>query len=210
MPLPPRVERTHGLADDLLRELAPLLAEDGIDVGHLDDVDLPTFQAALDRAVERRNMALFTPVGPAREIAAATVRVVAESIISGDTVLAATILDQVKPESADNSSATVAGCIGLALGLLDEWMSGRASAAPAALATHVRLPAGHWTGERAAADVLALAGKGRAFRSLHTLIVKQGSNQLLPGCALAVAAAIQAWAELTQAPLRDVAYAAIQ
>ena len=55
MPRPPRVERQHGLADDLLRELAPLLAEDGIDVSRLDDVDVPTLQAALDRAVERRN-----------------------------------------------------------------------------------------------------------------------------------------------------------
>ena len=60
MPRPPRLERQHGLADDLLRELAPLLAEDGIDVSRLDDVDVPTLQAALDRTVERRNMALFS------------------------------------------------------------------------------------------------------------------------------------------------------
>lgn len=210
MPRPPRVERQHGLADDLLRELAPLLAEDGIDVSRLDDVDVPTLQAALDRAVERRNMALFTPVGRARELAAATMRVAAEGIISGDTVLAAAVLDQVTPESPDDSSATVAGCIGLALGLLDEWLCGGESVAPAGLAMSVRLPPGHWTGERAAADVLALARKGRAFRALRTLIVNQGSHQLLPGCALAVAAAIQAWADVTQAPIREVAEAAVQ
>ena len=184
MPRPPRVERQHGLADDLLRELAPLLAEDGIDVSRLDDVDAPTLQAALDRAVERRNMALFTPVGRARELAAATMRVAAEGIITGDTVLAAAVLDRVTPESPDDSSATVAGCIGLALGLLDEWLCGGESVAPAGLAMSVRLPPGHWTGERAAADVLALARKGRAFRALRTLIVNQGSHQLLPGTSL--------------------------
>jgi len=110
--------------------------------------------------------------------------VAAEGIISGDMVLSAAVLDQFTPESPDDSSATVAGCIGLALGLLDEWLCGGESVAPAGLAMSVRLPPGHWTGERAAADVLTLARKGRAFRSLRTLIVNQGSHQLLPGTSL--------------------------
>ncbi len=204
LPGPPRVARKHGLADELLAELAPLLAEDGIDVDRLEALDLATLQAAMARAVERRNLALFTPVGPAREIAAATLGLVVESILGNDTVLAAAILDQVQPESHDNSVATVASCIGMSLGLLDHWMTGQAPQAPGALAANTRLPEGHWVGGRSATDILVLAGKGRAFRSLDKLIAGQGSHQLLPGGALALAAAVKAWATLTGDPVREV------
>ncbi|MGE3257865.1 MAG: hypothetical protein AB7J25_29995 [Pseudonocardia sp.] len=58
----------------MLRELAPLLAEEGIhrdERGEFSDLDVPdlqTLQRALDRAVERQNLALFTPTGHAREL----------------------------------------------------------------------------------------------------------------------------------------------
>ena len=48
-----------------MRELAPLLAGEGIDVDNIDVPDLAVLQAALNRAVERRNMTHFTPVGQA-------------------------------------------------------------------------------------------------------------------------------------------------
>src|SRR5205085_4379845 len=117
---------------------------------------------------------------------------------------AAAVLEQVVPESPDQTAPTVAGCTGVALGLLDEWLSGRDLAAPAQLAARTRLPAGHWTGERAATDVLALASKGRAFRSLHTLTVRQGGHHLLYGSALALAAATIAWAQRTDTELAEL------
>jgi hypothetical protein len=43
-------------ANETLRELAPLLAEEGIDVDNIDVPDLDTRQQALNRAVERHNM----------------------------------------------------------------------------------------------------------------------------------------------------------
>lgn len=196
---PPKIQWKSGLADELMSELAPLLAEDGIDIHDLEASDLDTLQAAMNRAVERRNMALFTPVGQARDVATTTLCLIVEAILDGNTTLAATILDQVQPESPDNSVATVASCIGMSLGLLDNWMTGQTPGAPPALSTRTRLPSGHWTGERAATDILALASKGRAFRSLRTLIIQQGSHQLLPGSALAVAAATRAWADSTGA-----------
>ena len=79
-----------GIAKETLRELAPLLAEEGIDAGNIDVPDLDTLQRAMDRAVERH--------------------------------------------------------------------------------------AGHWTGERAATDILALARKGRAFRSLNALITGKAAS----------------------------------
>jgi hypothetical protein len=196
-PGPPQVQFTPGLADDLMQELAPLLAEEGIDLNAVDVPDLETLQQGMTRAVERRNMALFTPVGPTREIAVVTLWLVVDAILDDDTALAGAILDQVQPESPDNAVATVASCIGVALGLLDDWLSGHDPNAPADLRAHTTLPKGHWTGGRAATDILVLAGKGKAFRSLHTLITKQGSHQLLPGCALALAAAANSWAELS-------------
>ncbi len=150
----PEIQFKPGMADELLRELAPLLAEEGIDVKNLDVPDMDTLQQALSRAIERRNMAMFTPIGRVREQAAVTMRLAAEAIADGDTKLAAGILDQAQPESPDDSAATVAGCTGLALGLLDQWLAGHDTSAPASLATMTRLPAGHWTGERAARDIL--------------------------------------------------------
>ena len=161
---PPRIEHKPGLANEL-RELAPLLAEEGIDVDNIDVPDLETLQAAMTRAVERRNTQLFSPVGPTRDIALVTVRLVVEAILDDNTTLAGALLDQVVPESPDNTAATAASCIGIVLGLLDDWLSGHTRDVPDDLAKRTALPAGHWTGERAATDILALAANGRAFTS---------------------------------------------
>jgi hypothetical protein len=139
----PEIQHRPGLAKDMLRELAPLLAEEGIDVDNIDVPDLETLQAAMNRAVERHNMALFTPIGQAHEYAVTTLRLVVEAVADNDTALAAAILDSVPPEAPpDGKSATVAGCTGIALGLLDEWLSGHHPNAPARLAQQTRLPAG--------------------------------------------------------------------
>ena len=199
-----------GMAQEMLRELGPLLAEEGIDVDDLDGIDLDTLQQAMGRAVERRNLELFSPVGPARDITVTTLRLVARAVVDGDTALAAGILDQVQPESPDGSVATVAGCIGVALGLLDAWMSGAAGDVPAGLAQGTRLPAGHWNGGRAATDILALAGKGRALRSLDRLHARHGGMEILTGSALVLAVAAGTWAQLTGTPPAELIPAVIR
>ena len=205
----PQIEFKPGIAKETLRELAPLLAEEGIDV---DNIDVPdhTLQAAMNRAVERHNMTRFTPVGHARDLVITTLRLTVEAIAAGDTTLAAAILEQVQPESPDNTVATVAGCIGAALGLLDDWLTGSDPHAPKDLGQRVRLPAGHWLGERAATDILVLARKGRAFGSLNTLIARQGGKHVLYGSALTLAAAIQTWATGTDTPVPDLVRAAVR
>jgi len=87
--------------------------------------------------------------------------------------------------------------IGAALGLLDDRLCGADPHAPNGVGPRAQLPAGHWRGERAATDILVLARKGRAFRSLNTLIVRQGGEHVLDGSVLTLAAATQTWAELT-------------
>src|SRR6266545_2280664 len=92
-PGPPRIEFKPGMAKELLGELAPLLAEEGIDVNNIDVPDIETLQRAMNRAAERHNMALFTPVGDTRELAATTLRLVVEALAEDDTTLASTILE---------------------------------------------------------------------------------------------------------------------
>ena len=53
-------------------------------------------------------MARFTPVGPARDWAVTALRLAVEAIADGNTALAGSILEQVQPESEDNSTTTVA------------------------------------------------------------------------------------------------------
>lgn len=202
-----RVEHRPGMAAEMFRELAPLLAEEGIDVNCLDELgapDLATLQASLNRAVERHNLALFTPVGRARELAVATLRLAVEAITEDDTTRAGAALDQAQPESPDGQAPTVSACIGVALGLLDEYLGSPNSLAPQGIRGLVRLPAGHWFGARAATDILVLAGKGRAFRSLETLLVRQGGQQVLYGAALALAATTTAWSDHTGTPISEL------
>ena len=204
VPRLPEIQFKPGLADEMMRELAPLLAEEGIDVDNIDVPDMETLQKALNRAVDRQNTALFTPVGQRRDLAVVTLGLVIEAIADDNTTLAAEILDGVQPESPDNSTATVSACIGVALGLLDEWLSGRDPSVPANLGEQTRLPAGHWVGERAAADILVLARKGRAFRSLGKLLGQQSGLHVLYGSAIALAAAIKRWAHLTGTSVPDL------
>ena len=78
------------------------------------------------------------------------------------------------------------------------------------LAKLTRLPAGHWTGERAATDIITLARKGRAFASLNFLIARQGGRHVLYGSALALAAALQARARHADTTVIDLARTVIR
>lgn len=193
------------MADDLMREIAPLLAEDGIDLNDPNSIpDMKTLQRALDSAIERRNMQLFTPVGEARSLALTTLRLFVEAIASDQAELAEAILATAVPESSDGSKATVAGTIGVALDVLDTVLGSGHPQAPAGIGARAKLPKGHWLGERAARDILDLARRGRAFRALDSLIAKQGSPAVQAGAALALAGAIQAWADLAGTPVDQV------
>jgi len=125
-PGPPQIEIKPGLAQETLRELAPLLAKEGIDVDNIDVPDLATLQAAFNRAVERHNMTCFTPVGHARDLAITTLRLVIEAIADDDTALAAAILEQAGPESPASVSRSACSMTG----------------SPAATATHQAASAG--------------------------------------------------------------------
>jgi len=150
-------------------------------------------------------VALFTPVGESRSLALTTLRLYVEAIADGETELAGAILATAVPESPDGSTATVAGTIGVALDLLDAILSGRHDEAPTGIGARTKLPKGLWVGERAARDVLDLARKGRAFATLDSPIRRQGSPAVQSGAALALAATMQAWSDLTGKPVDQIA-----
>jgi hypothetical protein len=150
-------------------------------------------------------MALFTPVGESRELALTTLRLYVEAIADNQTELAGAILATAIPESPDGTEATVAGTIGAALDLLDTILSGQHPGAPARIGARTRLPKGHWAGERAAGDILDLARKGKSFNALGALITRQGSHAVQSGAAIALAAAMITWSELTGRPVDQVA-----
>jgi hypothetical protein len=199
------------MADDLMHEIAPLLAEDGIDLNDPDKIpDTETLQLALNRAIERRNMELFTPVGEARSLALTTLRLYVEAIASGQTDLAGAILATAVPESPDGSQATVAGTIGVALDLLDNILTGSQPGTPPGIGAKSKLPKGHWYGERAARDILDLARRGRAHSALGALITRQGSHAVQAGAALALAGTMQTWATLVGKPVDQVTPSVLQ
>lgn len=191
------IRRQWGLADQMMQEMKPLLLADGID---LDDPDNPPaladLQAALDRAVERRNLELFTPIGARRDAAATFLMQFGLLIAEGADALAAALLARVQPEAKDDEAPEVSAVIGAALDLLDGWLTGRAQGVPQHLAP-ARLPPGWRREAKSATEVLALAGRGRAFSSCGALIARQGGERVLVASALAVAAAAQAWSQKT-------------
>jgi hypothetical protein len=198
----PDFEHRPGMADEVLRDLAPLLAAQGIDVRSSTPVDLATLQKAMADAVERHNFELFSPVGEDRALAADVLQEAVEALLSGDFGYAADLLDDVPPESPHGYTPTVAGCIGVALGLLDDWLSGQLAAAPSNLRKEISLPSGgdHVT-KQAAIDILALAAKGRAFRSVNQLIMSHGGGgNILFGSTLALAGATGAWSRHSGKP----------
>lgn len=74
----------------------------------------------------------------------------------------------------------------------------------------MRLPTGHWLGERAATDILVLARQGCAFSSLDTLIAQQGGQHVHYGSALTLTAATQTWAADSNTPVGDLARTAVR
>ena len=144
--LPPDVQRRPGLGAEILGEIAPLLADGGIDLDDLERCDPQRLQEALNRAAE---------------------------------------------EAGDGDEPTVGACIGVSLGLLDNWLS-TTSGAPARL-VDLDLPFARTDAERAAVQIVTLARRGDASATLGFLVSEHGGKTLLLGCVMALSAVARAW-----------------
>ena len=200
----PVIKHKPGLADGLMKELAPFLAEDGIDL-EAGVPDTAVFQAALDRAVERYNRMLFTPVGEARAEAVATLCNVVDFIERDSMREAAELLDRVPSDPSEAQPAAVSHCVGLALGLLDEWLGAATSSAPPEVSYVMGLPDREGYGGEAAARLLVLACQGRAFSSLRQLVVDSGGHELLFAASLAVTSVVEGWSMVEDKTMFEIA-----
>ena len=196
------IVHTPGMAAEMMRELAPLLAEDGIDLDNLEtDADLDTLNTALARATKRRNLELFTPTGEWRAMALTVHRLVTEALAEGNTDLARTIIDGIEPDPVDNLPS-VAQVIGAGLGVLDQQ---RHDATFAQALSSAKPPESGAEAMRAARDILSAARKQGAFDQLGNLHRRYAGMAILEGTLLAVAGTVIALAGLKGAHLREIA-----
>lgn len=181
-----------GMAAELMAELAPLLAEDGIDLENGIAPDLETLNAALARATERRNLARFTPIGDDRSRALTVLRLTADALLTGNLDLAHALIDAVPPEPEPGSTMpAVSHVIGAGLGALDTWaQTGVGAHFPTTRMPHLSAAA-----DAAAADILRRAAHANAFGALSPLIARYRGKLVLEATTVAVAAGIQSLAD---------------
>lgn len=191
------VRHAPGMAANMMEELTPLLAAEGIDLND-PNLSLEDLNEALARATEQRNLKNFTPVGDYRAWSLAALREFSIALAEGSDG-AASVLDSIGPEETSERPAA-SHLIGASLGNLDSWFT---DPALTRALTSVRIPQWHDKASmKAATDILALARKHRSFDSLDRLIIRHAGLAVTEGGALVVAGAMEA---LARAESSDVA-----
>ena len=198
---PPSTPSVSGLptpaAQDLLREIAPMLAARGIEV---DLNSLASRQSRADRAGSGSGTNFVIRQGAVRDQSAAVLRDIVDALTDGDTTVANHHLDSLAAYALDQHAPSAYSCIAVALALLDDWLDSADLTIPSA-----GVPAPLTFYRQAITDIIALAGKGRALRSCDTLISRQGSRAVLVGSALAIVATIRELARHSRTPANTLA-----
>src|SRR5277367_6293994 len=86
------------------------------------------------RGGEGGGVASFAPAEDDRKLAVSLLQLACMAIAARDTKLVGEIVARAEAGNPDDTSGAVAACIGLALGMLDKWLSGQDADAPAGLA----------------------------------------------------------------------------
>ena len=196
-----------GMANDLLQEMAPLLAEDGIDVNDPSSFDMAALNAALARAVERTNLERFTPIGVTRSNTLTVLLSASEAISSGDVQSTEAVIRGIAPEPKETGEPSVAHVIGVSLGLLDSW---HRDASLTKLLARTRIPDWSSRSRAAGTDIVALARKGRALEAVAALHGRYDGLTILEGSILAIAGTLQSWAAATDQSVHDLGVAVLK
>ena len=182
------ISHDPGMSDRMMRELAPFLKAEGIDI---DDPNADFTEADLHIAMEKAqveyNRRLFTPVGAHRGLALGKLRSFSVAFAEGDIKTAEAVVASL-PSDPEDFSPSVAQVTGAAMGLLDEWFTDDVHGPKLG-----GVMAPKWsvkTSRAVARDILALAHKGRVVDSLDRLIASNSGRPVLEGSMLAVAAAV--------------------
>jgi len=190
-----------GMADELLEEIGPLLAADGFDMTDPHQgMDLDDVNAAMSRAIERRNMELVTPVGAARALTTALLRDFVNAYSAGGPQRSDIILGRLRPDPTKRHPS-FSHLMGVALETLDAWYADQTLRTALSRMTFADMPAGV---RPAISDLEALARKGRAFRSIERLLLKHNGAIVASAGAYLVASTVAAVAAQRQQPVDAV------
>jgi hypothetical protein len=191
-----------GQASEIIDELSPLLAAEGIDLHRPGPLDPVGFRTALADAVERIDLERYTPVEASRAHALRLVGVAVMAMCVADIRTLNEVIASIDPNPQDTRHASTAHVIGVCLGRLDSWHT-NPTTRTAVAGTHATTTSTELTS--ATRDVLALASpEGHAFRSIRLLLVRHGTVTLLIAALFAVAASLAAWAEHDGMDMDDV------
>ena len=199
--LPPEASIAHqpGMAEQLMEDIAPLLAADGIDLDNLDDVDLDELNAAMARAIERRNMELITPVGDREAVTILTLYSIVYALDSGTEGQLQKIFASIGPEPT-HMRPSAGHLTGIAMETLDKWYT---DASLQEILQDAKLTFGPDETRAAAEDLQVLARKGRAVRSFGSLLVNHGGLELARAGAYLIYVSIAAIAKGRQLAVND-------
>ncbi len=190
LPLPPGVEIRHRIGADaeLMEQLAPLLAAEGIDSKNLADADPEELNEAMTRAVERHNMELSTPVGDQRARAVNTLRELVIALHTENVAAVQNLFGSIGPAPTRHRPSS-----GHLTGVTMEYLDGiyRNTALHPALHV-VEIPKVDPKTQAAAEEILARAAQGTAFRTLDTLLTNHGGFELARAGIYLLAATITA------------------
>lgn len=186
-----RMQRDPQLLDEVLEQLAPLLAADGIDIQNLKNVDPSELHAAMMRAIERHQLELHTPVGKARALTVDTLRNIAQALYDEKPTLAEQLFQTMGLEATESSpSRTYA--TGVALETLDSVYSDTKLRTSLGV---VRLPELTDVTRAAAQEIQTFALQGRAFNSRDTLVTTHSPREVARAAIYLLAATVAAIAE---------------
>ncbi|WP_152346102.1 hypothetical protein [Brevibacterium sp. CFH 10365] len=196
------ISHDPGMGDRMMRELAPYLKAEGVDIDDPNaDFTEAEFHAAMEKAQGEYNRRLFTPVGAHRGLALGKLRSFSLAFAEGDIKRAEAVVASL-PSDPEDFRPSVAQVTGAAMGLVDEWFTDDALGAKLG-----GVMAPKWSAKKSRAvarDILALAHKGRVVDSLDRLITSNSGLPVLEGSMLAVAAALVRLTKRDKASAQDV------
>ena len=177
-----------GMGDRMMRELAPFLKAQGVDIDDPNaDFTEAEFHAAMEKAQGAYNHRLFNPTGAHRGLALGKLRSFALAFADGDIKRAEAVVASL-PSDPEDFAPSVAQVTGAAMGLVDDWFTDETHGPKLGGVMAPKWPAKK--SRAVARDILALAHKGRVVDSLDRLITSNSGRPVLEGSMLAVAAAV--------------------
>ncbi|MGO1362752.1 MAG: hypothetical protein ACTHU6_14145 [Brevibacterium aurantiacum] len=183
-----KISHNPGMGDGMMRELAPFLKAEGVDIDDPNaDFTEAEFHAAMEKAQGEYNRRLFNPVGAHRGLALGALRSFSLAFADGDIMRAEAVVASL-PSDPEDFKPSVAQVTGAAMGLVDEWFTDDVHGPKLGGVMAPKWPVKK--SRNAARDILALAHKGRVVDSLDRLITSNSGRPVLEGSMLAVAAAV--------------------